>query len=225
MAGSIVTDGALVEALRGGNLAAFETLYDRHLSGVRAAVRDHIRDADEAADVVQEAFTRALESLPRLTEVDRFRPWLLSIARHTAIDTRRVRSKHQPELLEAAEALPSPDPTPADLAEIAELATVVRIAIGGLSSRDATALGLIALGFSVNDVARALGINHRAAKVVLHRGRRRLRSAFLLEVLARRQMQGCPTFDSIDPGELVAVAQHLGSCDACRDVVLDVQRR
>ncbi len=225
MAGSVVDDGALVQALRGGDLAAFETLYARHVPGVRAVVRDHVRHADDAADVVQETFTRAFESLPRLSEAERFRPWLLSIARHTAIDAGRVLSKRQPELLEAADALPSLDPTPDELAEIAELAAVVRIAIGGLSARDATALGLIALGFSVHDVARALGIGHGAAKVVLHRGRRRLRSAFLLEILARRQMPGCPTFVAINPGELVAIAQHLGACEVCRDVALDAERR
>jgi RNA polymerase sigma factor (sigma-70 family) len=213
------TDAELVEAVRGGDLAAFEVLYGRHLSGVRAAVRDQVRDADEAADAVQETFARALESLPRLGAADRFRPWLLSIARHTAIDARRGRTRHQPELLEAAERIEAGGPSPAELAEIAELATVVRTAIGGLSSRDATAVGLIALGFGVDDVARALGIGNGAAKVVLHRGRRRLRAAVLLQILIRRQVQGCAALGEMRADQLVPITRHLETCDECARLI------
>jgi RNA polymerase sigma-70 factor (ECF subfamily) len=209
-----------VGAVRAGDQAAFEALYSRHLAGVRAAVRDQIRDPDEAADAIQETFARALESLPRLSSDDRFRPWLLSIARHTAIDARRGRTRHRPELLELAEQVESGDPTPPELAEIAELATVVRTAIGGLSSRDATALGLVALGFGVGDVAQALAIGRGAAKVALHRGRRRLRAAVLLEILVRRQMPGCPQLGEIEPDQLTAIARHLETCEACADAAL-----
>ncbi len=214
------SDAELVDAVRRGDLGAFEVLYDRHLPGVRAAVRGQIRDADEVADAVQETFARALASLPQLQTAERFRPWLLSIARHTAIDARRGRAHWQPELLGAAEQLESGDPSPAELAEIAELATVVRIAIGGLSSRDATALGLVALGFGVDDVAGALGIGRGAAKVALYRGRRRLRAAVLLEILTRRQVPGCPQLAEIVPDRLVEVARHLETCEACADAAL-----
>jgi RNA polymerase sigma factor (sigma-70 family) len=217
---SNATDAELVDAVRRGDLAAFEVLYGRHLPGVRAAIRGQIREADDAADAVQETFARALASLPRLQTAERFRPWLLAIARHTAIDARRRRTQRQPELLAAPEQLESSEPSPAELAEIAELATVVRIAIGGLSSRDATALGLVALGFGVDDVARALGIGHGAAKVALHRGRRRLRGAVLLEILTRRQVPGCPVLAEIEPDRLVAVARHLETCEACADAAL-----
>jgi RNA polymerase sigma-70 factor (ECF subfamily) len=214
------SDAELVDAVRRGDLAAFEVLYGRHLPGVRAAVHAQIRDAHEAADAVQETFARALASLPQLQRTELFRPWLLSIARHIAIDTRRTRRQRQPELLGAAEQLESDDPSPAELAEIAELATVVRIAIGGLSSRDATALGLVALGFGVDDVARALAIGRGAAKVALHRGRRRLRGAVLLEILTRRQVPGCPLLAEIEPDRLVAIARHLETCEACADAAL-----
>ena len=77
------SDAELVDAVRTGDLPAFEVLYKRHLAGVRAAVRDQIRDAHDAAEVVQETFARALGALAGLQSAERFRPWLLSIARHT----------------------------------------------------------------------------------------------------------------------------------------------
>jgi RNA polymerase sigma factor (sigma-70 family) len=214
-----VSDATLVDAVRRGELSAFARLYSRHVGAVRTVVRDHVRDSEQAADTVQETFARALESLPRLVDPERFRPWLLSIARHTAVDARRGRSR-PPELLEEAEQVPSGDPTPDELAEIAELATLVRLAIGGLSSRDATALGMVALGFGVEDVAQALGIGHGAAKVVLHRGRRRLRAAILLEILTRRQLPGCADLAEIEETRLVAIARHLETCEACAEAAL-----
>jgi RNA polymerase sigma-70 factor (ECF subfamily) len=171
----------LVEGIRRGERAVFETLYRRHLRAVRAVVRDQIQDPDEAAEVVQEIFARALESLPGLMHSERFRPWLLAIARHTAVDARRGRVRARPELLDAAEELPAPEPGPAELADVADMVAVVRRSVAVLSRRDATAVGLVALGFGVGDVAHALGIGHGAAKVALHRARRRLRAALLLD--------------------------------------------
>src|SRR4051794_30351186 len=86
-------DAALVEAVRSGDVDAFSALYRTHVGAVRAAVRDNVHDAEGIADVVQDTFVRALERLPSLRDPERFRPWLLSIARNTAIDARRVRTR------------------------------------------------------------------------------------------------------------------------------------
>src|SRR4051794_26114267 len=72
-------DAELVERVRNGDATAFTELYRAHARAVHTAVRDNVHDADAAADVVQEAFTRALARLDTLREPDRFRPWLLSI--------------------------------------------------------------------------------------------------------------------------------------------------
>src|SRR5215207_2983982 len=84
-----VTDGVLVEAVLGGDMTAFAALYRTHARGVAAAVRDNVHDPESVADVVQEVFLRALERLDTLRDRSQFRPWLLSIARHAAVDHRR----------------------------------------------------------------------------------------------------------------------------------------
>src|SRR3954471_7984221 len=82
-------DAELVARIREGDADAFSELYRLHSHAVGTAVRDNVHDADGVADVVQETFTRALARLDSLRQPDRFRPWLLSIARHAAVDHRR----------------------------------------------------------------------------------------------------------------------------------------
>src|SRR3954469_18416186 len=97
-------DAELVGRVRQGDQHAFSELYRAHARAVHTAVRDNVHDADAAADVVQEAFTRALARLDTLREPDRFRPWLLQIARHAAVDHRRHRNRIGCLSDEAAEA-------------------------------------------------------------------------------------------------------------------------
>ena len=61
---------------------AFSALFEEHVGSVRAVVRKNVRDPDDLADCVQEVWLRALQDLPKLREPDRFRAWLLQIARH-----------------------------------------------------------------------------------------------------------------------------------------------
>jgi RNA polymerase sigma-70 factor (ECF subfamily) len=46
----------------------------------------HLAGAQAADDLAQDAYLRALEALPRFRGEHGVRPWLLAIARHTAID-------------------------------------------------------------------------------------------------------------------------------------------
>lgn len=210
------SDAQLVDAVRRGDRARFEVLYTRHVAGVRAAISDNVRDPELAADLTQEAFTRALESLPRLVNTERFRPWLLSIARHTAVDGRRAGARAPRALPDSPEPV-DPLPGPAELAELVDLAELVRGCVTGLSRRDATAVGLIALGFSVADVAAELGLNHGAAKVALHRARNRLRAALLLSVLTRRNAPACAEAQRIPDADLVELARHFETCAECAE--------
>jgi RNA polymerase sigma-70 factor (ECF subfamily) len=212
-----VSTADLVEAVRRGEQDAYASLYAQHVSAVQTVVRSHVHDPAQAEDVVQEVFARALESVPRLTDASRFRPWLLAIARHTAIDTRRriARSPIATDMEdESTPTAPAVGVDPEELAELAELATLVWGAVAGLSHRDATAMALVSLGFGVPDVAIALGISRGAAKVALHRARERARAALLLDVLARTDVAHCAEFDPA--ADVVDAARHLRDCAACQ---------
>ena len=210
-------DAELVDRVRGGDGDAFSDLYRLHAGAVLTAVRDNVHDADGAADVVQETFTRALARLDTLRQADRFRPWLLSIARHAAVDQRRFRNRVTALSDEDAEVILSTRQSPADGAELSDLAGLLEAGTATLPVRDATALSLVThLGFGPAEVAAALGVTVGAAKVIVHRARRRLRDAIALQVLVRARAEACPVFRSrCDAGDLVGAARHVKTCDEC----------
>jgi len=211
-------DQELVQAVRAGDTAAFSDLYLRHAEAVRMEIARTCSGAS-LVDLSQDVFVRALEALPSLREPALFRPWLLSIARRAAIDQRRVRWREQPLDDESAQDLKDGDRPPGDVAELHELAVLVRGTVAGLSRRDATAVRLVVdLGFSPEELALALGVSPGAARVVVHRARRRLRDALVLELLLRREIDGCPSFARLhDDGDVVAAARHVRQCVSCRD--------
>jgi RNA polymerase sigma-70 factor (ECF subfamily) len=213
----------LVERSLAGDGDAFAALYRRHVGAVHRVIADSVHDREAVADLVQEVFARAIEALGSLREHDRFRPWLLSIARHAAIDHARTRRVTPATQLGAdqQDEVEAPDPEPDELAAVALLGQRVRRCVAGLSARDVTVLSLVTtFGCTPSEVALALGITPGAAKVVVHRARRRLRSALALELLAEHQAEACPVFrDAFERGRLTEAGNHIATCACCRSAV------
>lgn len=202
-------------AVRAGDLNAYAALYSAHVGAVRTVVRSQVSDPVLAEDVVQDVFVRALESLERLDDPERFRPWLMSIARHTAIDARRRVSRSRETADDGAEAADVAGGVEPELrAELAELSSLMWGVVAGLSERDATAMALVSLGFGVADVAVALDIDYGAAKVALHRARERTRTAVMVEVLVRGQGPSC---EELPRDDVVSAARHLRGCRRCAE--------
>src|SRR5579864_972267 len=72
--------------------AALAELYECHFQGVYDFVLRTVRDADTAADVVQNTFVKAWETLRKGTPPDNVKAWLFTVARNAAIDEVRRRS-------------------------------------------------------------------------------------------------------------------------------------
>ena len=216
---SSLDDAALVHAARNGDAAAFHALYDTHVRTVQAVIARQIHDRHLVADGVQETFARALHRIDTLQQPDRFRSWLLSIARNVAIDTRRLGGRTHFLSDEAAEQLPARGIGPAEASELAELSRLVAGGVAGLSQRDAMAIALTTrLGFDTNDVAAALNIRPGAARVLLHRARRRLGDALRVQVLDNHQASGCSEFRrAMALGDAICASRHVQACDACRE--------
>ncbi|MEE8346418.1 MAG: RNA polymerase sigma factor, partial [Dehalococcoidia bacterium] len=77
---SAAQEAALVASASAGDQDAIGELYNRYFDRVYDFVHRLMRDADEAADVVQEVFVKAMSSMSSLIKSDRFRSWLFSIA-------------------------------------------------------------------------------------------------------------------------------------------------
>ena len=75
-----VEDAQLVQHVREGNPAAFETLVRRHQEAVYSYVYHRLGSCADAQDVTQEVFLAAYQTLDRLEQPDRFAAWLRGIA-------------------------------------------------------------------------------------------------------------------------------------------------
>jgi RNA polymerase sigma-70 factor (ECF subfamily) len=100
-------DPALVRAAR-TEPDAFGALYDRYFPRVYGYLRGYTQSDEDAADLAQQVFLRALGGLPRYSErKGPFGAWLFAIARNAATDAHRRRRaavslRFVPELAEPA---------------------------------------------------------------------------------------------------------------------------
>lgn len=217
-----LSDGQLVALVLEGNPAAFEALYRSSVGAVRHILADGLSDPQDVSDLIQEVYTRALERMGTLRDPDRFRQWLMAIARHALIDWYRAKGRASIRSLEEEPIEEVPDGVaPLDeAASLAELARMVSGCLGTLSPRDIAAIGLVNdLGLTPTEVGEALGVKATTAKVIVHRARRRLRHALIFEMIARRHYPGCSDFESICDDDIMAADQHLRSCLECRDMI------
>lgn len=83
-----LSEAALIRAAQGGDRAAFGELYRQYERLVHGILLAHV-SYDDAEDLMQDVFVRALEQLPVLRQPAAFPGWLLTIARRLATDHQR----------------------------------------------------------------------------------------------------------------------------------------
>ena len=76
----------LVIAAQADNRAAFGELFERYNAAVTATAYRQLGDANEAQEVCQDVFIKAMEKIHQLRVPECFGSWLKSIARRTAIN-------------------------------------------------------------------------------------------------------------------------------------------
>lgn len=181
-------DEALVRRAQAGESAAFRVLFERHVVAVRRFLRDLVREPHAADDATQESFARAHAELDKLSDADRFKPWMLGIARNVAFETRRVRV-HEP-LDDDDEGIPDaviPSPSPEAALLDQELEQHFSEALGQLSAKRRAALLLrLDHGLSYEEIAQTFGWTLPTVKNEIHRARLKLRAALVPHLGGRR---------------------------------------
>lgn len=177
-------DRRLIDAVRGGDRAAFLALLSAHGPSVRRLARVITgRDAD-ADDVLQDTFLSAWRGREALRSDGSPRAWLLAIARNAA--RRRVRREalvraEEPSLLDLGLAAgwgAEDDADPESLAAAHADREALARALESLPHDDREVIVLRDLdGLSGEEVAATLGLSLAAQKSRLHRARLRLMAA------------------------------------------------
>lgn len=181
-----VGEAAWVRRARDGDATAFRWLFDHHAPRVYRFVRDLLRDEHAADEITQVTFIRAFDRLTTLEVEDRFRPWILGIARNVVRETRRrrwfdalvafgerLRPDGEPSGDEDDE--PSFD-TPESRLLLTENLELFERALARLSAdRRAVLLLRYDHGLSCAEVSTTLGWTVAKVKVEVHRARAQLR--------------------------------------------------
>lgn len=91
-------DARLVRRSRDGDREAFELLVRRHLAAAHRVALGTMGSTHDADDVCQEAFVKALTRIEDCRRPERFRAWLLTIVKNTALNVldRQKRRRTQP---------------------------------------------------------------------------------------------------------------------------------
>jgi RNA polymerase sigma-70 factor (ECF subfamily) len=168
-------DEALVARAQRGDRMALEVLVRRHQRSVFRLCLRYVRDVDEAADLVQRTFVRAMTKLAELRAAEVFRPWLLRIGANLALNHLRDHARFVPESAADSSATAAPAAA-ADSIEAGEAARALRTAVEGLPTKQRMTLELrVYEELSFREIAEALGTTEGAAKVNFHYAVRNLR--------------------------------------------------
>lgn len=180
-------DRATVGAVLAGDTEAYAELVRRHSAGLfRLAWRMTGNRAD-ADDVVQEAFLRGYKRLASFEGRAGFGTWIYRIAVHCALDRMDARRSEatgqlvdsagrEQSLLQFADRAPDPE----RLAMDGEIASLQRLAMGGLTPIERTAFVLRHLeDKTTEEIAAVLSVSSNAAKQTVFRAVQKVRQRLI----------------------------------------------
>jgi RNA polymerase sigma-70 factor (ECF subfamily) len=190
----------LIDRLRAGDEEAFAELVRRYHRLMLRVARGYVRTDAVAEEVVQEAWLAVLRGIERFEGRSSFKTWLLRIVANRAMTqgVKEARSVPFASLEDDDDDEPSvsaehfhpagepgagawaapPDPWPEDRLLADETRRVIAQAIEELPPQQAAVVSMRDIeGWTSEEVQEALGISAANQRVLLHRGRQRVRAA------------------------------------------------
>lgn len=179
-----MTDEAVVSAVLDGRVALFEILMRRYNQRLYRVARGIVRDADEAEDVVQEAYLNAYAHLDQFEHRARFSTWLTKIAVYEALSRVRRRGRFPTESEDDdMAAITTTDPDPERQAQASELRAILEGAIDALPAAYRSVFVMREVEqLSTAETAECLDVSEDAIKMRLHRARAMLRDDLMERV-------------------------------------------
>lgn len=166
-------DFALIQAMAAGDVSALNELYTRHGANILNYLTSLLRDRQWAEEVLQDVMLAAWEHAARFRGESKVRTWLLTIARHRAINAQR---RNTPNLVELDETTFSSDTSPLDAVERSNERQILQKALQQLPPFHQEILVLIFYHqLSGPEVAEVLGVTVGTVKSRLHRAKEMLR--------------------------------------------------
>ncbi len=171
------TDLEAAREARLGNQQAFRVLVERHSRLVFRLAYRMTGNEQDAEDLVQESFLRAYKQLHNFDERAAFGTWLHRICVNCSLDLLRARKTRRSEPADSwLEQVATPAPSPERLTQSSQVAQLLEPALNKLSENERAAFVLRHYeGSSIEEIAKALGIQTGAAKHSVFRAVQKLR--------------------------------------------------
>lgn len=172
-------DSDLLPALREGDRRAFDQLIRRHQRGVWRVVQRYLRNEADTADVVQQAFVRALRALASFRGAATLRSWLYRIAINCALSWIRDHKREvptEPAALGGEDDATGGEATVLHQLESRDRGEALRSAVALLPPKQKLVLELRVFDdLSFREVAELAECSENTAKVNFHYALKRLR--------------------------------------------------
>ena len=169
----------LIAAAADGNCLAFENIYNSTAAWLLARVRRIVGDA-HCEDVLAEVFLQVWRSLPAYDQ-QRGEPlaWLATIARSRSLDRIRTEKRSHGGQLDAPVSPyyeESHDAGPEELLAAAECASLLKISMGQLSSKERLVLGMAYFrDCTQSEISTLTGMPLGSVKTLMTRSQHKLR--------------------------------------------------
>jgi RNA polymerase sigma-70 factor (ECF subfamily) len=156
------SDRILMNQVKAGEPEVLRKLLTLYLHPLRRYALSFLPRAEDAEEVVQEAFVRLWEKREHWRETGSIRALLFTLTRNAAIDTLRRRRRETPLDERLSHAVSASDPTPFETTQEGELWEIAEAAIRQLPPRRQEVFRLVREGgLSYQDVAKLLGISQQ----------------------------------------------------------------
>jgi RNA polymerase sigma-70 factor, ECF subfamily len=166
----------LVIRVQRGAAEAFDGLVAAHLRRARVIAFRLMQNHDDADDLVQDAFLRALERIDGFDPGRPFGPWFFRLLVNTGVDTlRRLRVRGTED---TPMEVPARDPRPDQHVERLEIRSRFDEALADLPPRQRLIVWAHEVdGMDTREIAQTTGTSQATVRWHLHAGRKALRSA------------------------------------------------
>ena len=167
----------LIAACQQGDPSAFRQVYDLHSNRIFALCRHMSGNAEDAADLTQEAFVDAFKGIQRFRAESSFGTWLYRIAVNRCLKAAR-RGRPEARSFDDDNGAIDRGPTPEEQLVRKETNRRMQSAIDHLpeSLRVVFVLGTVE-GLRYRQIADVLECTEDAVKMRMHRARKRVRDA------------------------------------------------
>lgn len=177
------TERKIVDKIRGGDHAAFKTLFNHHKRTVFNICCRIVCNEEEAEDLCQEVFVKVYQSIHKFQHHSQLSTWIYRIAVNNSLNhVRRKRLFRSIPLYsyffdsEADRSLPeSPELRPDRLLEKKERDKIIASAVGTLTDKQKVALVLQKYeGFSCKEITEILDCSMAQVQSLLQRAKKNL---------------------------------------------------